>query len=65
MFSLQYAITVHLCLKDLVLKDTAYHFNKSDIDHTHLKQKFKENTQITFASPAKKPDTLHGYMQVQ
>lgn len=30
----------------------AYHINKPDIGHTHLREKKKKNTQIAFGSPS-------------
>ena len=49
-------MTVYLCLKHIVRKNMVYYTNKSDIGHTHLKQKYKKNTQTTFVSPSKNSD---------
>ena len=52
MLLLKSAIIIYLCLKDMNWKHKAYHVNKSDIDHTRLKQNARK-TQTTFVSWSK------------
>ena len=53
MLSLKSAIIVHLYLRDMVWKQTAYNINKCDIGLMCLKQRQKKDILTTFVSLSK------------